>query len=263
MTRACSELFEKAGPQRLCGALQSLTVWRQKMCWWHGDHSKDERTRLWGLGWMDHIRWSLRQRTRGTWGNCMKDFLCKKIVVWQQWHYDIDCVTCHHVSRHPCMFCQLDSEQVQRTHVRAFQDKMLRRMIYVLRRSTETTEAHMISWWKLMHNCRGKYKRLTKSDPQRKASRIFMKNLWNLNKVLGCREWRWEQVVAQCLGTDWTNVTQDRMGWKNKMHAMIKCRKHKMTDGNTSHRVTIDPSAVCFSQIVVWYLSPYEYMVSA
>ena len=24
--------------------------------------------------------------------------------------------------------------------------------------------------------------------------------------------WRWEQAVAQCVGTDWTNVAQDRLG---------------------------------------------------
>ena len=64
----------------------------------------------------------------------------------------------------------------------------------VPRCSTETPEAHMIRWSKLLHNCRGKHKilhgeetyfessfascghvaRLTKTDLQRETSRIFM-----------------------------------------------------------------------------------------
>ena len=46
--------------------------------------------------------------------------------------------------------------------------------------------------------------------------------------------WRWEQAVAQCVGTDWTNVAQDRMGWRAKMDAMIKWRKQNMADRNAS-----------------------------
>ena len=148
--------------------------------------------------------------------------------------------------------------QSQHTHLRATQDKFLRRMTYVPRRSTETPEAHMIRWSKLLHSCRRKHKtlhgdemyfasyfswcgnaaRLTKADPQRETSRIFMmKNMvWlrNLKKELGsqchgrrCRVWRSEQAVAQCVGTDWTNVAHDRMGWRTKMNAMMKWRKQK------------------------------------
>ena len=59
------------------------------------------------------------------------------------------------------------------------------------------------------------------------------------------RVWR-EQAVAQCLGTDWTNVAQDRMGWRAKMDAMIKWRKQKMADRNASPiEMTIDPSTAC------------------
>ena len=86
---------------------------------------------------------------------------------------------------------------------------MLRRMTYVPRYpSTEPPEAHMIRWSKLLHNCRRKHNilhgdectlqatsrgghvaRLTKADPQRETSRIFMlKNMeWlrDLKKELG------------------------------------------------------------------------------
>ena len=79
--------------------------------------------------------------------------------------------------------------QSQCTHLRAIQDKMLRRMIFVPRNSTETPEAHMIRRSKLLHNCWKKQKllhvdemyfswcghlaRLTTADPQRETSRIF------------------------------------------------------------------------------------------
>ena len=64
---------------------------------------------------------------------------------------------------------------------------------------TETLEARMIRWSKLLHNCRRKHKilhydemyfasyfswcghvaRLTKADPQRETSRKFTLKLWN------------------------------------------------------------------------------------
>ena len=44
--------------------------------------------------------------------------------------------------------------QSQCTHLRAIQDKMLRRMICVPRHTTETPQTHMIRWSKLPHNCR-------------------------------------------------------------------------------------------------------------
>ena len=46
------------------------------------------------------------------------------------------------------------------THLRAIQDKMLRKIIYVPRRPTETADAHVIRWSKLLHNCRAKHKLL-------------------------------------------------------------------------------------------------------
>ena len=50
----------------------------------------------------------------------------------------------------------------------------------------------------------------------------------------GGSAWRWEQAVVQCVGTDWTNVAQDRLEWRAKMDAMIKWRKQKMMDRNAS-----------------------------
>ena len=97
--------------------------------------------------------------------------------------------------------------QSQCTHLEAIKDKMSRRMIYVPGYSTETSEAHAIRWSKLLHNCRGKHKtlhgdemyfaccfswcshvaRLTKADPQRETSRIFMlKNM------------EWKELGSQC-----------------------------------------------------------------
>ena len=75
----------------------------------------------------------------------------------------------------------------------------------------------------------GHVARLTTADPQRETSRIStlksMEWLRNLKKELGSqchgrrfRVWRWEQAVAQCVGTEWSNVAQGRA----KMDAMIK-----------------------------------------
>ena len=132
--------------------------------------------------------------------------------------------------------------QSQCTHLWAIQDKMLRIMIRVPRRPTETAEAPMIRWSRLLHNCRAKHTllhgcrhvaRVTNMDPKRATSRIFtLKNMeWlrRLKKELGSqchgrrfRQWRWEQAVAQCVGTEWVKVAQDRAAWRAKMDAMIK-----------------------------------------
>ena len=81
---------------------------------------------------------------------------------------------------------------------------MLRKIIYVPRRPTETAEAHVIRWSKLLHNCRAKHKllhgdemyfanysswcghvaRVTKMDPKRETTRIFtLKNMEWLRKL--------------------------------------------------------------------------------
>ena len=101
----------------------------------------------------------------------------------------------------------------------------------------ETYFASYFSW------C-GNVARLTKADPKREMSQIFMqKNLeWlrNLKTELGSqrhgrrfRVWRREQAVVQCAGTDWTKLAQDRLAWRAKTDAMIKWRKQKM-DRNAS-----------------------------
>ena len=54
--------------------------------------------------------------------------------------------------------------QSQCTHLRAIQDKMLRRIKNVPGRTTETPEAHMIRWSKLLHSCRGTHKILHGDD---------------------------------------------------------------------------------------------------
>ena len=134
--------------------------------------------------------------------------------------------------------------QSQCTHLWAIQHKILRRMIYVPRLPTETAEAPMIRWSRLLHNCRAKQKllhgdgcghvaRVTNKDPKRATSRIFtLKNMeWlrRFKKEPGSqshgrrfRLWRWEQAVVQCVGTEWVKVAQDRAAWRAKMDAMIK-----------------------------------------
>ena len=95
---------------------------------------------------------------------------------------------------HVLVFWQLE------TDMRAMQDKMLRRMIYVPRSPTETPEAHMIRWSKLLHSSRAKHQilhgdemyvesyfswcchvaRLTKMDPTaRKRAASFCCKIWN------------------------------------------------------------------------------------
>ena len=87
-----------------------------------------------------------------------------------------------------------------------------------------------------------------KNGSTARTSRILMlKNMeWlrNLKKELGSqchgrrfRVWRWEQAVAQCVGTEWVNVAQDRVAWRAKVDAMIKWRKQKMADRNCSPTV--------------------------
>ena len=78
----------------------------------------------------------------------------------------------------------------------------------------------------------------------RNESDIHSENMeWlrKLRKELGSqchgrrfRVWRWEEAEAQCVGTEWSNVAQDRLGWRAKMDAMIKWREQKMMDRNTS-----------------------------
>ena len=167
--------------------------------------------------------------------------------------------------------------QSQCTHLRAIQDKMLRRMVFVPRLPTETAEAHMTRWSKLLHNCRAKHKilhrdevyfascfswcghvaRVTTMDPQRETSPTFtLKNMeWlrNLKKELGSqchgrrfRVWRWKQAVAQCVATEWVKVALYRAAWRAKMDAMGKWRKQKMA--NRKCRYDCPLTASCLKQ---------------
>ena len=46
--------------------------------------------------------------------------------------------------------------RTQCAHLRAAQNRMLRKMIYVARGNEESAESHMISWSRLIRNCKGK-----------------------------------------------------------------------------------------------------------
>ena len=104
----------------------------------------------------------------------------------------------------------------QWTHVLAVQENMLGRMIYVPRSRTETPEAHLIRWSKLLHNCRAKLKilhgdemyfasyfswcahvaQLSKVDPQRVTSRIYtLKKMEWLGNLQNPMSWTSAQGV--------------------------------------------------------------------
>ena len=40
--------------------------------------------------------------------------------------------------------------------------------------------------------------------------------------------------MAQCVGTEWVKVAQDRAAWRAKMDAIIKWSKQKMADRKCS-----------------------------
>ena len=104
--------------------------------------------------------------------------MCHVILV-LFWQLDSDSVTMHLLASNP-------RQDVETNDTRTWH-------------STETPEAHMILWSKLLHKCRAKHKilhgdemnfashfswcghvaRLTKADPQRETSRIFMLKIWN------------------------------------------------------------------------------------
>ena len=99
---------------------------------------------------------------------------------------DCDCLS--HV------FCRLLT-RTQCTHLRAVQDHMLRKMIYVPRCPEESSESHMARWSRLLRHCRSKHKilhgdetyfaqyfswcghiaRLVTRDPARETSNMFLK----------------------------------------------------------------------------------------
>ena len=125
----------------------------------------------------------------------------------------------------------------QCTHLRAVQDRMLRKMIHVPRRPEDSAESHMTRWARLLRYCRAKYKfphsdetyfasnfswcghiaRITTRDSKRKTGKLFLYEnmawLRSLKKEMGThchgsrfRVWRWEQAVAQCMvmsGSTW------------------------------------------------------------
>ena len=85
------------------------------------------------------------------------------------------------------------------THLRAVQDRMLRKMIYVPRRPEESAESHMTRWARPLRNCRAKHKfphgdetyfasyfswcghvaRVTTRDPRRETSTLFVNKTWH------------------------------------------------------------------------------------
>ena len=84
--------------------------------------------------------------------------------------------------------------RTQRAHLRAVQDRMLRKMIHVPRLPDGSAETHMTRWARLLRNCRAKHKfphvdetsfasnfsrcghiaRITARDPKRETSNLFL-----------------------------------------------------------------------------------------
>ena len=88
----------------------------------------------------------------------------------------------------------------------------------------------------------GHVARMTINDPKRETSRMYVnKNMeWlrNLKKEVGSqshrrlfRVWSWEQAVAQCVGTEWMKMAQDRAVWRLKAGEMIMWRKKTKNGG--------------------------------
>ena len=142
--------------------------------------------------------------------------------------------------------------RTQCTHLRAVQDHLLRKMIYVPRSFEESTELHMTRWSRLLRNCRTKHKimhgdetyfahyfswcghiaRLATRDPARETSNMFwnkiMMWLHNLKKELGTQchgrrflVWRMEEAVAKCSGDNWIEKAQSNNGWRAKLTDVI------------------------------------------
>ena len=153
--------------------------------------------------------------------------------------------------------------RTQCARLRAVQDRMLRRMIYVPRLPDDSAETPMTRWARLLRNCRKKHKilhgdetyfasyfswcghiaRITTRDPRRETITPFVKQntnmawLGNLKKELGTqchgrrfRVWRWEQAVVQCLGDEWVKVAQNNIVWRSKLEEIINRKKRKMVD---------------------------------
>ena len=149
--------------------------------------------------------------------------------------------------------------RTQCTHLRAVQDHMLRKMMYVPRSLEESAESHMTRWSRLLRNCRTKYKimhgdetyvaqyfswcghnaRMAKRDPARETSKMFLEQKkhdvaaqFDNTQCHGrrFRVWRWEQAVAQCIGDNWTEKAQSNTGWRAKLTEMVGWRKQKMED---------------------------------
>ena len=123
----------------------------------HSDHSKVAGTGFQSCGSMDHVRRSFHE--------FVKEIAEREVIAWRSFFAlrHLLCDTLKHRLR-LLSSCVASSmywcsgswilTQSQCTHLRAIQDTMLRRMIYVPRRTTETAEAHMIRWSRLLHNCR-------------------------------------------------------------------------------------------------------------
>ena len=120
----------------------------------------------------------------------------------------------------------------QCARLRAVQDRMLRKMIYVPRLPDESEETHMTRWARLLRNCSAKYKlprgdetyfgsyfswcghiaRITTRDPKRETSKLFLhkNNAWlrSLKKETG----------TQCHGTPFQSLEvgagRESMSWR-------------------------------------------------
>ena len=121
--------------KRLCGARQPLTVWRQKL-WWMTRRSFEGRENKVSRPWVTfdgHFVNDLAEReviARRSF-HAIRKLLCdNKVSLRHRLRFFSSCVTS---SLYCCSGIWILT-QSQCTHLRAIQDKMLRRMIYVPRR---------------------------------------------------------------------------------------------------------------------------------
>ena len=125
----------------------------------------------------------------------------------------------------------------------ALQDKMLRGMVCVPRKHTENAETHMIRWARLLRNCRTKHQllhgdkayfwcgraaRMTVTDPRETKSIVHAQKHGVAAETEAGSGFTMprsslhgqEVAVAQCVGTEWPNVAQDRTVWRSKIDEM-------------------------------------------
>ena len=155
-------------------------------------------------------------KASGVWitfdGHFTKELAGREVAAWQRFYANRQLLCDNNVALQyrlrlltscvvSSMYRSAGSRNVTSTqcaHLRAVQDRMLRKMIYVPRRPKESAESHMTRWARLLRNCMAKHKffhgdgtyfasffswcahvaRITTRDPTRETSKLFLQKIW-------------------------------------------------------------------------------------